>query len=438
MSNPKEWKMDEKIEEPLDEKTTDIRGSDYFNRTKEFRVGSGAYSFDVSQLGMFLGSTNFNSAPFRVNMKGEGTFESLTTNATNALTIDYGGNILFKEGGNIKFTSVVAPTACTAALAGGGAGNVDDGDHIYKITYVNASGETELGAVSNTITVVDKTSDGKVNLTGIPTSTSGSVTSRKIYRTKAGSSTEYYYLATINDNTTTTYTDNIADVTMTINGTNRQSATFGKIYIDDIVSGNFGNTSTFLGKYAGDATTYGWDNTGIGYNSLTAITTGNGNSSLGCNNLRYATVANNNCAIGCQSCEKLTSGAENNAIGYFTLNALLTGSNNTAIGSRALKNTTGSNNVALGSRAGSYETGSNAFYVDNQDRTDTAGDKAKAILYGVMAAAAANQDLTVNANLFISQVSSGSTQANAGAAANEIWKTNGHATLPDNVLLIGV
>lgn len=40
--------------------------------------------------------------------------------------------------------------------------------------------------------------------------------------------------------------------------------------------------------------------------------------------------------------------------------------------------------------------------------------------------------------LFLRTVKSGATQAGAGAAANEIWKTSGHATLPDNVLMIGV
>lgn len=35
-------------------------------------------------------------------------------------------------------------------------------------------------------------------------------------------------------------------------------------------------------------------------------------------------------------------------------------------------------------------------------------------------------------------IKSGATQGAAGAAANELWKTNGHATLPDNVVLIGV
>lgn len=35
-------------------------------------------------------------------------------------------------------------------------------------------------------------------------------------------------------------------------------------------------------------------------------------------------------------------------------------------------------------------------------------------------------------------IKSGATQAAAGAAANEIFKTSGHATLPDNTLMIGI
>lgn len=41
-------------------------------------------------------------------------------------------------------------------------------------------------------------------------------------------------------------------------------------------------------------------------------------------------------------------------------------------------------------------------------------------------------------NFFMTNIKSGATQAAAGAAAGEVWKTNGHATLPNNVLMIGV
>lgn len=107
-------------------------------------------------------------------------------------------------------TGVTAPGAPTAALAGGGAGNVDNGEHFYKITFVTADGETEAGTASSGVTVTDSGTDGKVALSSIPVSGDSSVTQRKIYRTEAGLST-YKLLDTIADNVTTTYEDNIAD-----------------------------------------------------------------------------------------------------------------------------------------------------------------------------------------------------------------------------------
>ena len=54
-----------------------------------------------------------------------------------------------------------------------------------------------------------------------------------------------------------------------------------------------------------------------------------------------------------------------------------------------------------------------------------------------------NQDIKTTASpsfssLFISSIKSGATQGAAGAAINELWKTASHATLPDNVLMIGI
>jgi uncharacterized phiE125 gp8 family phage protein len=103
-----------------------------------------------------------------------------------------------------------APRAPTVALASpAAAGSVDDGEHRYRVTFVTADGETEGGTISDAVTVADKTVNGKVELTAIPTG-GAAVTSRKLYRTEAGGS-DYLLLATIADNSTTTYTDNIAD-----------------------------------------------------------------------------------------------------------------------------------------------------------------------------------------------------------------------------------
>ncbi len=106
-----------------------------------------------------------------------------------------------------------APGAITAALASPAApGNVTDGVHRYLCTFVTADGETQAGTVSSAVTVADKSVNGQVALSGIPLGSS-LVTARKIYRTAAGGAT-YLLLATLSNNTATTYTDNIADAAL--------------------------------------------------------------------------------------------------------------------------------------------------------------------------------------------------------------------------------
>ena len=108
-------------------------------------------------------------------------------------------------------------------------------------------------------------------------------------------------------------------------------------------------------------------------------------------------AADENSAFGLYSLYNLTTGNNNSAFGVEALYYNTSGATNTGIGSYALfTNSTGSGNVALGYFAGKYEAGSNAFYVDNQDRTNTAGDKAKALLYGTFNTTAATQTLAIN------------------------------------------
>lgn len=126
--------------------------------------------------------------------------------ATEPLTVDEAKAFCRIDGTNAE----PAPSALTVALLSpAAAGNVDNGVHRYRATFVTAAGETEAGTVSDPVTVADKTVNGKVRLTGIPLG-GAAVTSRKLYRTIAGGST-YLLLATMADNTTTAYTDNIAD-----------------------------------------------------------------------------------------------------------------------------------------------------------------------------------------------------------------------------------
>lgn len=109
---------------------------------------------------------------------------------------------------NFKFKQETTPAGPTAADSGI-AGN-PNGTYRYKVTLNTAQGNTGWYAnLSNSITVTSK----KIDLTGIPTGTSGVVTSRSIYRNANGLGV-YKFVATINDNTTTTYQDNTADASL--------------------------------------------------------------------------------------------------------------------------------------------------------------------------------------------------------------------------------
>jgi uncharacterized phiE125 gp8 family phage protein len=104
------------------------------------------------------------------------------------------------------------PGAPSVALALAGAGNVDNGSHRYRVTFVTADGETDGGQISSAIAVIDKTTNGKVALTDIPTG-GAAVEARKIYRTGANGA-DFFLVATIPNNATTTYVDNVADAAL--------------------------------------------------------------------------------------------------------------------------------------------------------------------------------------------------------------------------------
>ena len=146
-------------------------------------------------------------------------------------------------------------------------------------------------------------------------------------------------------------------------------------------------------------------NIAIGVNALDASSAGSsGNVAIGYNSLTTETDGTNNTAIGVASLQTSNGGVGNTAIGSGASFSNTTGDYNTVVGRAALYfNQTGSSNIAIGYNAGKYETGSNAFYVDNQNRTNTAGDKAGALLYGTFNATPASQTLAVNGSLTVKQ-----------------------------------
>lgn len=110
----------------------------------------------------------------------------------------------FYDGTNNEIMGVPTPGVVSVAT---GAAGVLTGDYKYKVSF-EIDGYQE-GNASSASTQVSPSSE-QVDVTSIPVSTNTRCTARFLYRTEAGGST-YYRLAKINDNTTTTYTDNIAD-----------------------------------------------------------------------------------------------------------------------------------------------------------------------------------------------------------------------------------
>lgn len=180
-----------------------------------------------------------------------------------------GGDYLqFKNVASSGISAVTAPTALTAAL-GSGAGNLSAGNYSYKVTYVGTLGETALGSASNTVNVAVPGTNGKIALTAIPVSGSGTVTARNIYRTIAGGTT-WFFLHQIADNTTTTFSDNIADTSLTFSGPASQAQI--PTYVTQATTESGGDTSVGV-----IFNTIGTTVTGFQYNGQTVL----GQSSTG-------------------------------------------------------------------------------------------------------------------------------------------------------------
>lgn len=198
-----------------------------------------------------------------------------------------------------------------------------------------------------------------------------------------------------------------------------------------------GSANVAMGYQALYSHTTGTANVVVGYTAGYHILAGSDNVFMGDAAGFATTSGNSNVAIGPSALHANTTASYSVAIGVTALFAS-TGAQNTAVGGGSLQSlVTGTGCVALGFSAGAYETGSDKFYVDNQDRTNTAGDVAKALLYGIFDAAAANQRLRINAKVGIGGAATSTSPLNitglptsaAGLAAGDVWKNGSVLTI---------
>lgn len=113
-----------------------------------------------------------------------------------------GDTLVFEttEDGTIPDPGVpTAPTTVDSGVAGNPTGTLE-----YAVTFTTAEGETSLGASSIPLVVAGS----QVDLSDVPLGGAGT-TGRNVYRSENGGS--FQFVATLADNSTTDYVDNVAD-----------------------------------------------------------------------------------------------------------------------------------------------------------------------------------------------------------------------------------
>ena len=348
-------------------------------------------NLNVSQL---LGNTWVVPGAIGATTPNTGVFTALSTN--NGLNI----------------TPVTNPTSGSVSLITT-TGNLGIGVYYYGVAYQTSLGTTgyfQLG------TVTTDASHEQVTVT-IPVSADSRVTGRKIYRTKVGGANyQTYNLTTVSDNTTTTYTDNIADSSLTvlggywqpntttqyitINGTSGLTidpkATYLGVSAGASVSSG-GGQNTLIGYQAGTLNTSAQSNTFIGHQAGAATTTGGSNTYIGVSAGGTIVSGTGNIGIGVNTLNGINGGGSNNtAVGYYALGAgtPAAGNYSTALGLFAGYLATGSNNIFIGAYCGRYQTTqTNVLMIDSLDRTNQANGIANALIYGVTNATATSNTL---------------------------------------------
>ncbi len=259
------------------------------------------------------------------------------------------------SGVNIRTNPVQEPQTAPAGADSGVTG-VLNGTYTYMCTFVTAEGETEGRIQSENVTVTNK----KVSLTNIPVSSDSRVIARNIYRKPASASADVVplnLLVQIADNTTTTYTDNIADASLGVL-VNRINTTGGRTYSNDTLVMVADTTTTAIGYDSGGPGT-GYASTAVGIHTLSS-NAGARNTAIGMYGLYANTIGYNNTAAGTHALNTNTTGYNNTAVGYMALRDNLDGLSNAAVGATALLlNTSGDENVAIGVGALSANTTQN-------------------------------------------------------------------------------
>lgn len=279
----------------------------------------------------FRGSTNFANeftATQTVN---------LIRGATNLLSH---GNLTVTNNADIRLYAWENAGAVTAAE---GAAGVLTGEYGYVATFYNNFGESGGSSPASYLAVSAK----QITVSGIPTGPPGTI-GRKIYRTTAaGEGTDFQLLTNIANNTTTSFTDNTADASLT--STIGLASLGGSLFVEDVPILRYFSQNVFLGASAGSNHVSGTGNLFAGDLAGRSSRTNINNVILGFESARSPSIMAGNVAILGAMSESLGVMQFNNAIGQDALDYATNATGNNVMGRDALfKATNAQLNTVIG------------------------------------------------------------------------------------------
>lgn len=242
------------------------------------------------------------------------------------------------ESAPIRSLTFAVETPLTAPTPAVGSAGALTGDYSYKVIFETAVGQSSVGPESIIVSPVAK----RINLTAIPTG-SASVTKRILVRTKSGRvpptmsgfGPEYYLLATINDNTTTVFEDNVADGALgAVDLANRSNETGAMILMSGVVDPTQPHITLFNGGHLGWSTT-SWGRSAL-QKMLTHEVTGMDLTAIGVGSLNQAKGANFTTAVGTSCFQENVDGSQNSGMGSGAAIGIKFGGYNAVNGSAAL------------------------------------------------------------------------------------------------------
>lgn len=280
------------------------------------------------------------------------------TTATDIIRIDNG----------LDFNPVLVPTDVTLELISG-SGNVNTGSHYYYCSYYTSIGETELPVNGGRPNITTTTESGSVLVT-FPTSSDYRVVGRKLYRGTANSGyyTPIRLLATITNNTQSTFIDNVSDASLT--GTNyfyNENSTCKYITTNNVKSMFLSANNTAFGYAAGNnigSTAQTSQCALFGYYAGVRITTGVNNTCIGHGTGYLLTTGGDNTFVGCGTGQSTVNGGTNTVIGKNAFLQNVSGDRNTIVGTAAAFGTANTSiyyNTMVGYYAG-FSVSSSAHY----------------------------------------------------------------------------